>query len=76
MCVLQEDRKLAKLIGERGPKYTEIAADLPGRTGKQCRNRWLMTLDPGLLRDPFSDQEYRAILLGKQRLGEGRNGIL
>ena len=37
----EEDALLAKLVLENGPKgWTKIAQQLPGRIGKQCRERW------------------------------------
>ena len=38
--VLQEDDKIASLVGKLGAKrWSLIAHDLPGRIGKQCRER-------------------------------------
>jgi myb proto-oncogene protein len=71
----EEDQLLAHLISEMGTKYTEIALSLPGRTGKQCRNRWLMTLDPALSKRPFSEEEYKVILKENQRLGNNWKAI-
>jgi len=65
----EEDQMLVKLIAELGPKYTEIAAHLQGRTGKQCRNRWLMTLSPSVTKDPFTEEEYRTIIKLKKEKG-------
>ena len=37
---LQEDSKVRELVAKFGPKkWSVIAADLPGRVGKQCRER-------------------------------------
>lgn len=37
---LQEDRKIMDLVEEHGPsRWSVIAQDLPGRIGKQCRER-------------------------------------
>ena len=38
--LLQEDEKIASLVGQLGAKrWSLIANDLPGRIGKQCRER-------------------------------------
>lgn len=38
--VVQEDEKIANLVGKLGAKrWSLIAHDLPGRIGKQCRER-------------------------------------
>jgi hypothetical protein len=36
----QEDRKVIELVQKHGPNnWTIISAELPGRVGKQCRER-------------------------------------
>jgi hypothetical protein len=41
--------KLRELVNEQGEKkWSKIAKDLPGRIGKQCRERWLNHLKPGI----------------------------
>lgn len=38
--LLQEDEKIAHLVGKLGAKrWSLIAQELPGRIGKQCRER-------------------------------------
>jgi hypothetical protein len=38
---LQEDATVRSLVAEFGTKkWSQIAAQLPGRLGKQCRERW------------------------------------
>lgn len=42
--VFQEDDKLTKLVNQFGPKnWSKLARQLPGRAGKQCRERWVWT---------------------------------
>lgn len=37
----EDDARVAELVGQIGAKkWSCIAAQLPGRTGKQCRERW------------------------------------
>ena len=55
-----EDQMLTRLVGEfnRQPnahqpatqtkKWATIASKIPGRVGKQCRERWLTYLDPNV----------------------------
>jgi Myb-like DNA-binding domain len=46
---LQEDRKVIELVGKYGPKkWSAIAHELPGRIGKQCRERWHNHLNPDI----------------------------
>ncbi|XP_078446906.1 uncharacterized protein LOC144715782 isoform X2 [Wolffia australiana] len=43
----QEDDKIVKLVEKYGPtKWSVIAKSLPGRIGKQCRERWHNHLNP------------------------------
>ena len=39
------------------------------RTGKQCRERWFNHLDPQLKKEPWSEDEDRALLEAQSRLG-------
>jgi hypothetical protein len=58
-----EDILLTKLVTESGPRgWTKIAAKLPGRIGKQCRERWHNHLDPSIDRSPFSAEEDSKII--------------
>jgi hypothetical protein len=38
-----EDKSLATLHGELGPKWSLICQSIPGRTAQQCRARWFQT---------------------------------
>jgi hypothetical protein len=49
--------------------WNKIAACLPGRSGKQCRERWSEHLDPTFDRSPFSMEEDAIILQGQRQLG-------
>jgi len=46
-----------------GNKWSKIAEFLPGRSGKQCRERFVNHLDPNLKKTCWSDDE-EAILIG------------
>ena len=44
-----EDEKIAALVAEHGTRsWSIVAAKLPTRTGKQCRERWHNHLDPAI----------------------------
>jgi transcriptional activator Myb len=46
-----EDKMLLHLVNQDGPaKWTQIANHLPGRIGKQCRERWHNHLNPMIKR--------------------------
>ena len=66
----EEDSLLAKLVGESGPKgWTKIAQQLPGRIGKQCRERWHNHLDPAIKKDNFTEEEDQRIIQAVKDLG-------
>eukprot|EP00943_MAST-04B_sp_MAST-4B-sp1_P003020 g3020.t1 len=59
----EEDTLLGKLVSETGAKgWTKIAQQLPGRIGKQCRERWHNHLDPSIKKCNFSEEEDQAII--------------
>jgi hypothetical protein len=59
----EEDTLLIDLVKASGPKgWTKIAQQLPGRIGKQCRERWHNHLDPAINRGPFSAEEDAKIV--------------
>jgi hypothetical protein len=42
---LQEDARILELVAQHGPsRWSFIASHLPGRIGKQCRERWVALL--------------------------------
>lgn len=66
----EEDAKLVELVkkeSETPPSITasktwsRVAAQLTNRTGKQCRERYLNQLKPGIRRDPWSQEEERIL---------------
>ena len=64
----EEDAKIIQWVSEKGPKnWSALASYLPGRLGKQCRERWINSLDPDLLRKPWTEKED-SILIEHQKL--------
>ncbi|KAL7531656.1 hypothetical protein ACHAXR_005540, partial [Thalassiosira sp. AJA248-18] len=60
-----------ELVGKHGPKkWSQIASELPGRIGKQCRERWHNHLNPAISKAPWSEDEDR-IILQSQKDGTG-----
>ncbi|KAI5059913.1 hypothetical protein GOP47_0024333 [Adiantum capillus-veneris] len=59
----EEDERIVELVSKIGAKkWSLIAQSLPGRIGKQCRERWHNHLDPGIKRDAWTqDEELRLI---------------
>jgi len=66
----EEDRKVVDLVGKLGAKkWSLIAQHLPGRIGKQCRERWHNHLNPHINKAAWTEEEDRQILLAHQMLG-------
>ena len=66
----EEDKLLLKIVKESGPhKWSWIANCLPGRIGKQCRERWHNHLNPNIKREQWSREEDLIILNAHFQLG-------
>ena len=46
-----------------------IAGHLPGRIGKQCRERWHNHLNPNIRKDPWTPEEDKIIYQAHERIG-------
>ena len=58
----EEDAAIIRLVGEHGAKkWSMIANDLPGRIGKQCRERWHNHLNPEIKRDGWTEEEDKTL---------------
>jgi len=67
---LKEDKLLIKLVEENGPvKWNFISSFLPGRIGKQCRERWCNHLCPTINKSQWSIEEEVILLILHNRLG-------
>ncbi|XP_057801356.1 transcription factor MYB3R-3-like [Salvia miltiorrhiza] len=59
----EEDEKITKLVAKYGPtKWSVIAKSLPGRIGKQCRERWHNHLNPDIKKDAWTLEEELTLL--------------
>ncbi|CAN6328052.1 unnamed protein product [Urochloa humidicola] len=60
---LDEDRLLKKLVKKIGKKkWSKIAKDLPGRIGKQCRERWFNHLSPDIKKTAWTEKEEKVLV--------------
>ncbi|KAM3195201.1 hypothetical protein ACQJBY_071341 [Aegilops geniculata] len=67
---LEEDRKLVKLVEQFGlRKWSQIAQMLPGRVGKQCRERWHNHLRPNIKKDTWSEEEDMVLIQTHKEVG-------
>eukprot|EP00980_Cylindrotheca_fusiformis_P004643 scaffold991_cov128-Cylindrotheca_fusiformis.AAC.15 len=65
-----EDRKVIELVKKYGAKkWSLIASNLPGRIGKQCRERWHNHLNPDISKEAWKEEEDRTILDAHMTLG-------
>lgn len=66
----EEDEKLAENVMKFGAKnWSYIAQALPGRIGKQCRERWHNHLNPDIKKNKWTEQEDRAIIEAHKKFG-------
>ena len=58
-----EDLMLLSAVKECGPRrWSSIAERVPGRIGKQCRERWHHHLDPSIVKGGWTAQEDETIM--------------
>jgi hypothetical protein len=58
-----EDQVLLGLIQEHGAHHwNQLAEAIPGRTGKQCRERWLSKLSPDFTLIPWTPEEDQTLI--------------
>lgn len=66
----EEDLKLRELMKEYpGEKWRLIASQLPGRTGKQVRQRWCEQLQTDIDHSPLSPSESLLVALRHEEIG-------
>lgn len=59
----EEDDKIVELVARYGPtKWSVIAKSLPGRIGKQCRERWHNHLNPDIKKAPWTLEEEHSLM--------------
>ncbi|CAN6721372.1 unnamed protein product [Malus baccata var. baccata] len=66
----EEDDVIIELVKKYGPKkWSTIAQHLPGRIGKQCRERWHNHLNPGINKEAWTQEEELALIRAHQMYG-------
>ncbi|KAK2453080.1 Homeodomain protein [Trifolium repens] len=59
----QEDKLLSELVILHGKKnWSQLAKSLPGRIGKQCRERWYNNLNPDIIRTAWTKEEELTLI--------------
>jgi hypothetical protein len=67
---VEQDAQLIAAVQKVGQiSWTNVANLVPGRNGKQCRERWLDKLSPDLLKDDWSPEEDSILLAKQEELG-------
>jgi myb proto-oncogene protein len=62
LWTIREDKKVLKFVKEYGRDWGLISKLMVSRTGKQIRDRYLNSLDPGLNKKKFSKDEDEIIM--------------
>eukprot|EP01024_Parvocaulis_polyphysoides_P043864 TRINITY_DN4025_c1_g1_i6.p1 TRINITY_DN4025_c1_g1~~TRINITY_DN4025_c1_g1_i6.p1 ORF type:complete len:632 (-),score=54.76 TRINITY_DN4025_c1_g1_i6:1335-3179(-) len=58
-----EDERLKRLVHKYGARnWSKIASQIPPRTGKSCRLRWVNQLKENIKKGPFTPQEDQTII--------------
>ncbi|KAK8343662.1 hypothetical protein V6Z12_A07G028700 [Gossypium hirsutum] len=66
----EEDELIIELVNKFGPKkWSTIAQHLPGRIGKQCRERWHNHLNPAINKEAWTQEEELALIRAHQVYG-------
>ena len=66
----EEDEKVIEWVKQHGPtSWTKLAETIPGRIGKQCRERWHNSLDPNLVKTTWTQEEDDLIIKKQMELG-------
>lgn len=66
----EEDEKVIEWVKIHGPtSWTKLAETIPGRIGKQCRERWHNSLDPHLIKTSWTPEEDETIIKYQKELG-------
>lgn len=65
----EEDDTIIRCRKQGITKWSEIAKQVPGRIGKQCRERWFNHLDPSIRKGEWTEEEMLKLKHGQMLLG-------
>ncbi|GLE00254.1 hypothetical protein PINS_up008981 [Pythium insidiosum] len=66
----EEDQALASAVHQAGASdWSAISRVLPGRCGKQCRERWVNHLSPTVNKDAWTEEEDEIIFKTREKIG-------
>ena len=72
----QEDAMLVTLVSEGFKNWGQLAKHMPGRSSKQCRERWCHHLDPSVKKGDYTPEEDSIILDMQQKIGNKVRRVL
>ncbi len=64
-----EDERLVTLYKTKDRNWGEIAGIIPGRSAKQCRERWCYNLDPAINKTPWKPEEDSVLMSAQSSIG-------
>ena len=65
----EEDQMIILAVTQGMNKWSDIAKLVPGRVGKQCRERWFNHLSPELKKAPWTSEEDDLLIAAQAKLG-------
>ncbi|KAK3163226.1 hypothetical protein QOZ80_1AG0000890 [Eleusine coracana subsp. coracana] len=66
----EEDEIIVQMVNKYGPKkWSTISKALPGRIGKQCRERWHNHLNPAINKEAWTQQEEITLIHAHRMYG-------
>jgi len=65
----KEDQQLLHLIQKFGTNWKVISCQLKYRLPKQCRERWINHLGPGIIKGKLTQDEWNIVLTSRTTLG-------
>ncbi|CEG43099.1 myb-like dna-binding [Plasmopara halstedii] len=66
---VEEDAMLMEMMLKGYDNWRQVSNSIPGRTAKQCRERWRNRLDPSINKSPFTEKEDEAIQQAYEKYG-------
>ena len=66
---LEEDDQLKLLVQKIGENWSKISQIMKTKNSRQCRNRWKFYLTPQISKEPFTEEETKALLFWVEKCG-------
>jgi hypothetical protein len=66
---LEEDSKLIDAVTKFGSNFAAVATRVPDRTNRQCRTRWIESLDPDVRRGKWTEEEDAKLAAAAKKHG-------